>query len=289
MADQGLLDAFNDCIDRLANGETVAECLRRYPQYALELRPMLEAGLLTRRASADFVEIAGAEARVRAKVIEAMAFAPARTRRSTPSLTRILPLVATLILVSAAAVFGSSALLSRLTQDSVTPTVEFISTQTATPTATETPPSTATPTPTGSPSLTPIVTETPSPTAIATQTAASTPTHTPTPTTSLTGCVVTPPPTWTLYRVQAGDTLSGLAARGGITVDEVMRVNCLTDARVIVVGQALYLPPLSPAPQTPPPTGIAAPTQSGGGTGSGGDAGDGANDNDDNDNDDDDG
>lgn len=38
-----------------------------------------------------------------------------------------------------------------------------------------------------------------------------------------------------------------------------MRVNCLNDARLIVAGQALYLPPLSPAAQ---PTTIA--TQSSG-------------------------
>ena len=58
-----------------------------------------------------------------------------------------------------------------------------------------------------------------------------------------------------LYVVQAGDTLSALAADFGTTVDEIMAANGLTDANAIQVGQTLIIPSLvqsSPAfEQTP--------------------------------------
>ncbi len=49
MVDQNLIDALEDCIARLADGETVAACLARYPNFAADLHPMLESGLLIGR------------------------------------------------------------------------------------------------------------------------------------------------------------------------------------------------------------------------------------------------
>jgi LysM repeat protein len=46
-----------------------------------------------------------------------------------------------------------------------------------------------------------------------------------------------------LYTIQAGDTLSAIAAARGISLDELTRVNCITNTRLIVAGQQLYLPP----------------------------------------------
>ena len=63
------------------------------------------------------------------------------------------------------------------------------------------------------------------------------------------------------YRVQAGDTLSGLALNTGTTVAELRRINCLTED-TIVVGQVLYLPLLSV--RTPGAT-VTPPPQAGGG------------------------
>jgi LysM repeat protein len=44
------------------------------------------------------------------------------------------------------------------------------------------------------------------------------------------------------YRVQAGDTLGAIAVRFGITVDEIMRANDLTDPDRLVVGVVLVIP-----------------------------------------------
>ena len=49
----------------------------------------------------------------------------------------------------------------------------------------------------------------------------------------------TPNPT---YTVKAGDTLSGIAARYGTTVEELVRLNRITDPNRIYVGQVLRLP-----------------------------------------------
>jgi LysM repeat protein len=61
-------------------------------------------------------------------------------------------------------------------------------------------------------------------------------------------CVVSQPAGWTTYTVQSGDTLSGIAQRGGSSVAELALANCITDARFIVVGATLFVPrPVAPA------------------------------------------
>jgi len=50
------------------------------------------------------------------------------------------------------------------------------------------------------------------------------------------------PAAWTLYEVQAGDSLSVIAARSGISLDELMAINCL-NSDIIVIGAQLYVPP----------------------------------------------
>jgi hypothetical protein len=42
----------NDCIDRLLRGESLEQCLQRYPERAAELRPLLQVALAALRASA---------------------------------------------------------------------------------------------------------------------------------------------------------------------------------------------------------------------------------------------
>ena len=257
MNDPALIDAFNDCIDRLAGGESLENCLRRYPEYARALRPMLEAGLAVRRAQILPFETDAAEVRVRARLIDALA-QPAR--RPARAINRLLPLVATLILVFGA-VIGGSALLSRITQPDVTPTSIPVESSTASPTftATHTPSATPSPTTTGTPSATASATSSATPSETASATPTSSAIWTPTPTETAAGCVVSAPEGWSSYRIQAGDTLSALAARAGVTVDRIMQVNCLTDIRLIVVGQQLFLPPLSAPTQVsvpqPPPGG----------------------------------
>ncbi|MCC6803104.1 MAG: LysM peptidoglycan-binding domain-containing protein, partial [Anaerolineae bacterium] len=52
----------------------------------------------------------------------------------------------------------------------------------------------------------------------------------------------TPTPESVEYRVQYGDTLGIIAARYGVTVSAIMRLNNLTDAGFIVIGQTLRIP-----------------------------------------------
>lgn len=45
-----------------------------------------------------------------------------------------------------------------------------------------------------------------------------------------------------IYTIQSGDSLSAVAGRFGTTVDAIMKVNELTDANVVFVGQRLIIP-----------------------------------------------
>jgi hypothetical protein len=63
MADTRLADILDDCINRLNRGETVADCLRAYPDHQRQLLPMLEAGRLARRLTLS-VTTTEAQARI---------------------------------------------------------------------------------------------------------------------------------------------------------------------------------------------------------------------------------
>ncbi len=64
------------------------------------------------------------------------------------------------------------------------------------------------------------------------------PTPTPTP-------VVAPTMAATTYTVQAGDTLSGIAARFGVNIDDLARANAIPDDKrdKLQIGQVLVIPP----------------------------------------------
>lgn len=66
----------------------------------------------------------------------------------------------------------------------------------------------------------------------------------------------TTPGDWHPYTVQAGDTLSELAAQAGTSQERVLRGNCITSPELLE-GQVLYLPPTpTPIPCQPaPPSG----------------------------------
>jgi len=55
-------------------------------------------------------------------------------------------------------------------------------------------------------------------------------------------CVMPVPDGWKPYTVQAGDRVFRLAVTYATTVEEVARVNCLADPRLLQVGQVLLLP-----------------------------------------------
>jgi LysM repeat protein/AcrR family transcriptional regulator len=371
-----LIEAFNDCVERMAGGQDIEQCLARYPQFEPRLRPMLEVGRLVSRAQLTPVESDPFRDELREQLVAAV-----RREFATPPAPRVIPfmrlatlaavflmvcsisglmgvlfaelslpgdafygvkqlteslqlnfggdsqmlgeqfarrrieeinqlldqqrvaevvfqgevreiddaawLIATLPIRVADDTPGSAdACVGALVQVNASTTAEgiliaksievltpcVISTPPPTPTASAspTPSATAMPSATATPSATPTLTTTAtashtatptltataSPTATASHTATSTLTATPTPTPTSaftptpTVCVPHQPSGWTIYVVQTGDTLSALAVAVNVALDEVMRVNCITNARFIFVGQRIYLPNLSPISST---------------------------------------
>lgn len=107
MSDRDFAAAFNECVDMLGAGRTVEECLRRYPQYAADLRPMLETGLLVRRVMVDPFTVRQAQDRVRFRVAQAMR-APVRKNRTSRSLLSWVAGFILVFLLSTGLLVGSS-------------------------------------------------------------------------------------------------------------------------------------------------------------------------------------
>jgi LysM repeat protein len=118
----------------------------------------------------------------------------------------------------------------------------------ATPTSVVTP--TATLAPTTKVAL--VTPGTPAPTRPVTATIVTT-----TPSATLPPCG-TPPTGWTVYTVEPGDALSVIAQWTGVSIEQLMAVNCRTSPS-LQVGETLFLPPRpTPSPCGPPPAGWAA-------------------------------
>jgi LysM repeat protein len=62
------------------------------------------------------------------------------------------------------------------------------------------------------------------------------------------------PPGWTIYVVQPGDTLFGIAQVTNSTVNDLLTANCLSREQDIVPGQTLFVPqaPFAPVPTVAP-------------------------------------
>ncbi|MBL8160415.1 MAG: VWA domain-containing protein [Anaerolineae bacterium] len=69
MAEQRqLLDAFDDCVDRLNAGDSLDDCLRDYPQHAERLRSLLGVGQLVYRAQVSDGEVSREQADLRVRL-----------------------------------------------------------------------------------------------------------------------------------------------------------------------------------------------------------------------------
>jgi len=125
---------------------------------------------------------------------------------------------------------------------------------------TESDPSTEAPTTINGESVTP-ETESITPLPTTTQTASPTVTYTLTPSITPTTCAIDPPANWVSTTIVPGDTLFGLANLHSTSIDQIVRINCLSNTN-ISVGSTIYLPELpTPTPTcTPTPTLTPAPT-----------------------------
>jgi LysM repeat protein len=57
-----------------------------------------------------------------------------------------------------------------------------------------------------------------------------------------------------MYTVEAGDTLAAIARTYGVSIDDLMTANGLTDPNVLQVGQTLIIPVAPPSlPDASPP------------------------------------
>jgi LysM repeat protein len=61
-------------------------------------------------------------------------------------------------------------------------------------------------------------------------------------------------PTPTVYTVKPGDTLGSIAQRYGVTVDEIMAANGITNANLLNAGDSLIIPVPGSVPPTAPPS-----------------------------------
>ena len=79
-----LVEALNDCVERLANGESIQSCLDRYPTHADELRPLLEVSVSTIRAAEKVQPALSAKQRNFQRFSQAISDAERRKRERTP-------------------------------------------------------------------------------------------------------------------------------------------------------------------------------------------------------------
>lgn len=68
-------------------------------------------------------------------------------------------------------------------------------------------------------------------------------------------------PTPTIHKVQSGETLSGIAAKFGVSVDDLMKANGLSNADLLQIGQPLLIPVNGLLDITPTFTSVPTPTE----------------------------
>ena len=82
MKDKQLNTILDECLERmLVDGETVAQCLERYPEYATELEPLLQTAMIANEA-VDIRPSPEFKARARFQLRTEMTRADVKSRRS---------------------------------------------------------------------------------------------------------------------------------------------------------------------------------------------------------------
>ena len=181
MVQQTLTDVFEDCIRRLAAGQTVEECLRLYPAYSDRLRPLLETGSTVRQLRVPQSEMVEDKALVWQQIERQFPRRLSRRGRGRGAVLQLLVAMFLLLLMLAATWFVLTRPDLPRDEEPVNLPVVETSTPTMTLSATEEPTLTLTPSP--SVSWTPTASPTPSVTLTwtATQTVTTTPSQTVTP------------------------------------------------------------------------------------------------------------
>ncbi len=240
MNDNRLTEVLNDCADRLSRGETLQDCLRAYPAYADELRVLLTLAKLPQRVHAAPAEVSAARRRVSAHIETLLDdFAVSKTPPRIVPL-RVLTWAAVLLLALAGVVTLLFAPRDSSTQQTteIELTVTRMTSVPATATTAATPAASATATATTA--------ATPAASATATATTAATPAASATAadisTSTSTVCNAQAPEGWVSYHVQPGDTLSALALAGEVSLEMLLRVNCLQRGDFLIAGQIIYVP-----------------------------------------------
>ena len=89
--DKDLDKILDECIERLARGESIEECVSRYPEHRDALIPLLEVALATRQAAREALYRPEAKARGLRRLTKALAEggAPKRRRFALPPMPRV--------------------------------------------------------------------------------------------------------------------------------------------------------------------------------------------------------
>ncbi|MCH7745723.1 MAG: hypothetical protein IIC84_06590, partial [Chloroflexi bacterium] len=82
-------DILNDCLERVSKGEDVQQCVRRYPEHADELFPLLRLAAATTQAAHSTSYSAEAKARGLDRLTQALAEGGASRRRRAPVFFRM--------------------------------------------------------------------------------------------------------------------------------------------------------------------------------------------------------
>lgn len=303
MAEIDLINAYDDCLNRLLRGETIDTCVAAYPTHATRLRLLLETTELVKRARVDSREVLYVQERMRGRVADAVRTKIRPRDSEAQRLNRIAALLVIIMLICLiAGVFLLQIPTSKplpATQQPITATVTIspeststIEVETPAPqTESATPSSTATTTSRPTRSHTP----TPSPSLTKTSTISLTPTirQTATPLT----CQVTPSGSFNVRIRSGGSTafpaigelveggfgvVAGFnAANGGwfaVEMDD-QRTGWVASSVVETIGNCSALQPLT---YPPIPTSISPTLDSGGNTDNNNNSGN-SNDNDDDD------
>lgn len=180
---RSLVDSFEDCVSRLAAGQSLEACLALYPEHAARLRPLLENVQTLSALRVPQAELAEDQALVWSQIMRALPETVPRRRGGYRGLLLAAILLALLLSLLGATWFVLTRPdLSREDQQVIIPPTE--TTQPALPTASATP--SATPTLTASPSAT--HTPTPTMTLSRTPTPTASPSRTPTQPTPTAAC-----------------------------------------------------------------------------------------------------